>query len=97
MHARVVTTQIKPESLEEAIRIWQEKVIPTLKGAKGFKSGYMTGNRQSGKGVVVTFWETEADATGWNISGKYQEVIAHFARLFTAPPTQEQLEVFVQV
>lgn len=97
MFARVVTSQIKPESLEEAIQIWREKVIPTLKGAKGFKSGYMTGDHKSGKGVVVTFWETEADATVWNTSGKYQEVISHFARLFAAPPTQEQFEVFIEV
>ncbi|WP_299429315.1 hypothetical protein [uncultured Meiothermus sp.] len=41
--------------------------------------------------------ETEADATVWNTSGKYQEVISHFARLFTAPSTQEQFEVFIEV
>ncbi|WP_299431297.1 antibiotic biosynthesis monooxygenase [uncultured Meiothermus sp.] len=97
MYARVVTTYIKPESLDEAVEIWREKVVPTLKGAKGFKSSFMTGDRKTGKGVVFSLWETEADATVWNTSGKYQEVISHFARLFTAPPTQEQLEVLVQV
>ncbi|ADH65274.1 hypothetical protein Mesil_3470 (plasmid) [Allomeiothermus silvanus DSM 9946] len=97
MHARIVTSHIQVGKIDEAIQIWREKVIPTLKGAQGFKSGYMTGDRQTGKGVAVTFWETEADAAYWNSSGKYQEVIAHFAQLFTAPPSLEQFEVFLQV
>jgi len=97
MYARVVTTHIQADKIDEAIEVWRDKVIPTIKGAKGFKSSYMTGDRHSGKGVVFSLWETEADATAWNTSGKYQEVIGHFAKLFTAPPTQEQFEVFIQV
>lgn len=97
MHARIVTSHIQLDKIDEAIQIWREKVIPTVKGAQGFKSGYMTGDRRTGKVVTVTFWETEADATRWNTSGKYQEVISHFAQLFTAPPSQEQFEVFVEV
>lgn len=97
MHARIVTSQLKPGTVDQAIEIWRDKVMPTVKGAKGFKRGYMTGDRSSGKGVVVTLWETEADATAWNTSGKYTEVIAHFAQLFAAPPTQEQFEVFIEV
>jgi len=30
-------------------------------------------------------------------SGVYQQAISHFAKLFTAPPTREQFEVFLQV
>jgi heme-degrading monooxygenase HmoA len=97
MHARVVTSQLKPGSVDQAIQIWGDQVMPTLKSAKGFKRGYMSGDRHSGKGVVFTLWETEADATAWNTSGKYAEVIAHFAQHFAAPPTQEQFEVFIEV
>ena len=97
MHARVVTSQLKPGSVEQAIQIWRDQVMPTLKGAKGFKHSYMTGDRNTGKGVVFSLWETEADATAWNTSGKYAEVIAHFAQHFAAPPTQEQFEVFIEV
>ncbi|MBF6594845.1 MAG: antibiotic biosynthesis monooxygenase [Thermaceae bacterium] len=97
MHARVVTSQLKPGSVDQAIQIWHDKVIPTMKTAKGFKHAYMTGDRKSGKGVVFSLWESEADATVWNTSGKYVEVIAHFAQHFAAPPTQEQFEVFIVV
>lgn len=97
MHARVVTSQLKPGTVDQAVQIWREKVIPTIEGAKGFKRGYMTGDRNTGKGLVFTLWETEADATAWNTSGKYQEVISHFATLFVTPPTQEQFEVFIEV
>lgn len=97
MYARIVTSQLKPGTADQAIQVWRDKVLPTVKGAKGFKHGYMAGDRNSGKGVTVTLWETEADATAWNTSGKYAEAIAHFAQLFAAPPTQEQFEVFIEV
>jgi heme-degrading monooxygenase HmoA len=68
-----------------------------MKTAKGFKHGYLSGDRSSGRSVAFSLWETEADATAWVTSGKYAEVVAHFAQHFAAPPTQEQFEVFVEV
>lgn len=97
MYARVVTSQLAPGTVDQAIQIWHEKVIPTMKTAKGFKRAYMTGDRHTGKGVVFSLWESEADATTWNSSGQYAEVIAHFAALFITPPSQEQFEVFIEV
>lgn len=97
MYARIITTQLQPSAIDEAIRRWREKVVPTLQDAKGFRSGYMTGDRATGKGVVFSLWESEADASAMSSSGKYQEAIGHFADLFTAPPTQEQCEVFIEV
>lgn len=97
MHTRIVTSQLKPGTVDQAIQIWHDRVVPTLKAAKGFKRSYLSGDRNSGKSMAISIWETEADATAWVSSGKYAEVIAHFAQHFAAPPTQEQLEVFVEV
>ena len=97
MHMRVVTSQVKPETVIEAIQIWRGQVIPILKGIKGFKRGYLSGDRNSGKSMAISIWETEADATAWHTSGKYAEVMALFANHFTAAPTQEQFEVFAEV
>jgi heme-degrading monooxygenase HmoA len=97
MHTRIVTTQLKPGTVDQAIQIWHDRVVPTLKAAKGFKHSYLSGDRNSGKSMAISIWETEADATAWVSSGRYAEVIAHFAQHFTAPPAQEQFEVFVEV
>ncbi len=97
MYIRFVSSQIKPETVDEAIQIWREQLIPVLKGIKGYKRGYLSGDRKSGKSVAVSIWETEADANAYYTSGKYAELIALFAQHMVVPPTQEQFEVFAQV
>jgi heme-degrading monooxygenase HmoA len=97
MYARVVNSQLKPDAIDQAIAIWRDQVAPSLKTSNGFHSGYMTGDRQTGKGVVVTFWHSESDATEVDSSGQYQQSIALFAGLLVAPPSREQFEVLVQV
>lgn len=97
MYARVITSQLQLGTTDEAVRIWQESATPLLKGRPGFKGAFLLGDRNTGRGVTITLWETEADATAMDTSGAYQQAIAHFAKLFTAPPAREQFEVLLQV
>ena len=97
MYARVITSQLQPGKTEDAITLWRDSVAPGLKQTKGFKGAYLVGDRNTGKGVTITLWETEADAMAVDASGQYQQTIAMFAALFAAPPTREQYEVFLQV
>jgi heme-degrading monooxygenase HmoA len=97
MYARVISSQLKAGSIEEAASIWRESASQHLKQMKGFKGGYMTGDRQTGKGVVITFWETEADATAVDSSGQYQQILGLLTDHLAAPPQREQFEVLVQI
>lgn len=97
MYARVITSQLQPGKTDEALALWRDSVVPSLKQTKGFKGAYLTGDRSTGKGVTITLWETEADAAAMDTSGQYQQTIALFAALFAAPPTREQYEVLLQV
>ena len=36
MHTRIVTSQLKPGTVDQAIQIWHDRVVPTLKAAKGW-------------------------------------------------------------
>lgn len=98
MYARVTSTQISPDKVEEATRITRDIVIPAAQREKGFK-GYMAlGDRATGKSLSITFWDTAADmeASGPG-SAYYREVMARIAPLFMAPPVVDNLEVIVQV
>ncbi len=97
MHARVITSQFQPGKAEDAVNLWRDKIAPSLKQRKGFRGAYLMGDRNTGRGVTVTLWETEADATAQDTSGEYQQAVALFAQLFAAPPTREQYEVLLQV
>jgi heme-degrading monooxygenase HmoA len=97
VYARIITSQLKPGTLQEATSIWRESIVPSLKNTQGFRGGYMNSDPHTGKGMVVTLWETQADANAMNSSGQYQESIALFANLLESKPNLELLEVTVQV
>jgi heme-degrading monooxygenase HmoA len=59
MFARVTTTQGSPELYDQTIRYVQEQLIPTLKQMPGLKGAFILGDRQTGKGISITLWETE--------------------------------------
>jgi heme-degrading monooxygenase HmoA len=97
MYARIISSQLKPGTLEQATSIWRDLIVPSLENTKGFRGGYMNSDPHTGKGTVVTLWETQADASAMNSSGQYQHSIALFANLLESAPDLEQIEVMVQV
>jgi heme-degrading monooxygenase HmoA len=94
MFARVSTIQATSEHLEEAIRYLNTQAA--FRQAQGFKGNYLLVDRQSGKMLTITLWETEADmqATAQAVNPIRQEG----ARLAGAaePPSVELYEVAIQ-
>jgi len=97
MHARVVTVQVQPGKIDEAIRIYRDSVVPAAKQQKGFKGATLLTDSNTSKGISVTLWETEGDLNAGEASGYYQEQIAKFGGVFAMTPVREQFEVSVQV
>ncbi len=96
MYARVTTVQTQPGKTEEAIRIYRDSVVPAAKQQHGFNGLFLLTDPNTGKGLSITLWETEADLRAGETSGYYQEQIAKFAQVFAGPPTREGYEVSVQ-
>ena len=61
---RVSTTQgtkdASDEQVEEVTRVLSEKIIPMAKQIEGFEGVIAVTNRESGKSLTLTFWESEA-------------------------------------
>ncbi len=93
MYAVVIRAQGQPGKIDTAASIWRDSVIPVLKQRKGFKGGFFMTDPDTGKGISITFWETEADAKEGEASGLYKERIAKFTSVLTEPPTREVYEV----
>ena len=96
MFARVTHTQILPGKMDEAIRIYQDSVVPAAKQQKGFRGISLLSDFGTGKGISIALWETEADMKAGEASGYYQQQLAKFKDLLGAPPVREQYEVTVQ-
>ena len=71
MLARVVTIQVRPEKMDECIRIFRERNAPSIAAQPGFDHGHWWVDRATGRATSVTFWENEADeqASRANIAG----------------------------
>jgi len=97
MNARVTIVQVRPDKLEETIGIYRDSVTPAAQQQKGFKGLLMLTDRATGKGISIGLWETEADMIAGESSGYFQQQLAKFKDVFSAPPVREQYEVSVQI
>ncbi len=71
MLARVVTIRVRPEKMDECVRIFRERNAPAIAAQPGFDHGHGWVDRASGRATSVTFWTNEADerASRANIAG----------------------------
>ncbi len=61
MFARVSTFQGPPDQTAEGIRVAREQILPAARLMEGFRGIYLLFDRESGKSLSITLWETEAD------------------------------------
>ncbi|HJR00215.1 MAG TPA: antibiotic biosynthesis monooxygenase [Methylomirabilota bacterium] len=59
MFARLGTWQGSAEDLERWIERGREHVKPSIRQDAGLKAAYWLVDRESGKALIVTFWESE--------------------------------------
>jgi len=59
MHARVTTLQMDPGKVDEASDRLQSEDVPEFKQLDGFKGMTLVTDRDSGKTLAITFWESE--------------------------------------
>jgi len=96
MFARLTITQVKIDKIDEALKIYEESVIPAAKSQKGWRGNYFLTDRKTGKGISIALWDSEDDAIATEQSGFYQEQVNKFKDFFTAPPVREGYEVSLQ-
>jgi heme-degrading monooxygenase HmoA len=95
MYARVINSQLVSGRTDEAVSIWRDKVAAMIQQAKGFKGAYLVGDRETGKGLTITLWESKEDADAMNAA--LPQTLALFDGLFAAQPSLETYEVLLQV
>jgi len=96
MHTRVVSVQVKPDKMDDVVNIWRDSVLPVTKQLQGFKGALLLSNRETGRGMSLTLWETEADMKAVETSGAFHQMLAKFTPLFAGQPVQEHYEVSLQ-
>jgi heme-degrading monooxygenase HmoA len=59
VHARVSIFEGSPDQIDAMLRQVQEQVVPQARQMDGFRGMIALGERQSGKTMGITFWESE--------------------------------------
>ena len=92
MFSRVLVVEIDTlrVSVEEATDLFQSVVLPQLHVQEGFE-GSLVLVTPEGKGIVITFWETEEDAVRAADFGT--GVLEQYVAMFTSPPGRDYYEV----
>jgi heme-degrading monooxygenase HmoA len=90
---------MKVSHLATAVSIWQKSATEGLKPMSGFQSSFLNVDQTSGKWVVVSFWDTKADAEAVSSSGQYQKILEALEDCIEegAPRHLEIFEVLAQV
>jgi len=59
-YCRVVRLKGDPNKVDEAVKLWTQEILPMLKKQKGFAGATLVGNRETGDGLSVSYWQSEA-------------------------------------
>ncbi len=96
MYARVTIMAFRKGTAEEAVRIFEQSVLPAARTQKGYQGSYYLADRGADKCIALTFWQSEGDAAANEENRYYQEQLVKFMALYTAPPIREGYEVAVE-
>jgi heme-degrading monooxygenase HmoA len=61
MWARVSTYQGPPENIDEDLRYSKEALLPQARKLAGFGGVYALADRETGRTMSITLWDSEAD------------------------------------
>ncbi|MFC1979206.1 hypothetical protein ACFLVP_04390 [Chloroflexota bacterium] len=84
MHAHITEIHLKSDKVDEAIKVYEDNVIPARRSGKGCLGGYLLIDRKSGKGIAVTLWTNEEDNLATVKTNNYLEQISKFQKYFAA-------------
>jgi hypothetical protein len=79
-------------SPDEALSRFQQLVLPGLRQQPGYE-GVLVLETPEGKGMLLSFWATAADAETSIESGFYDAQVAELIMLLRQPPGREHYEV----
>jgi heme-degrading monooxygenase HmoA len=102
MYARINQFQAQTDPAgragrEERTRNFENNIVSVMKKQKGFKHLYGMGDPQTGKTVLVTIWDSEADLQAWLSSTDMAEAVAKYRAANPDVPAEipfEDYEVF---
>jgi heme-degrading monooxygenase HmoA len=96
VYARVTNIRFAPKMRAEVASV-APGLAPILKQQRGFKGLQVLTNANAGGGIIVSLWETEADAAASEASSSYIGQMSMMSSFLYERLTPETYEVSVRV
>lgn len=93
MYARVTSVDIQQGKIEQAVKTYQEDVLPATAQQPGYRSAILFVDRDTLKAISITIWQSEDDMTSGEVSTYYIEQLRKMAAYFAGMPVRETYEV----
>ena len=92
MYSRVTLLEIDTMRIDvdDATALFNDRVLPSLREQDGYE-GVVVLATPEGKGMIITFWETEEGAQ--DASGFASAELERYVTMFKSPPGRELYEV----
>ncbi len=95
MHARVTNLRFPPAMRTEVVRVAQG-LVPVLVRQQGFRGLNVLTDPEIGEGIIISFWESEADAQASESSASYIGQMSMLSSFLHAPLTPKIYEAHIQ-
>ncbi len=94
MWIRLIEVKIKHDKLDEARKIFNEEIVPTVKTQKGNNDIFLMESKDR-ECVVISFtsWETQENGDAYEKSGTYVQMVNKVKHTFIGTPTLWSYEV----
>jgi len=91
MFCRVTHVQAPEGRVQQGLELWQDNVLPTMEARAGFKGALSLADFDSGKALLISFWEGEDAAR--EEAEYHEQAIRHFGEFFANAPDPEDMQL----
>ena len=95
MYIRMTHFAVKPGHWEEALSLVRDKSVPKLEKQPGFMRLMFTGDEKTGKGVLITMWQSEEQALKYVHSHRVIDLVQPFIDMAAEQPVMYGYNVLI--
>ena len=95
MHARSETLYTRSDRFDHVLRLMRDSVAPAAQREPGCSGMLIMNDRQAGRIVGITLWESEADMLASAKREYLQEQVSRVITYLRRPPEFEEYEIEV--
>ncbi len=95
MYARVTNLRFPPAMRTEVVRV-ARGLVPVLVRQQGFRGVSVLTDPEMGEGIIVSFWESEADARASETSASYIGQMSMLSSFLYGPLSAKTYEANVR-